>query len=1585
MHDPVPAKVFSRPSRKRRKVANMVLARICSKKLPAIDDLAPSQQWLPKSALGCVWILLAAWSFGVTGSLSWSDEPIQTISAAQSIRASSASNEQASAESISAEPLEKDTLVRHAQLSLQLIEHSSAVYLRERECFSCHHQSMSILTLMSARGRGLKVDHDNLERQVKRTIERLELGKEQYKQGQGQGGKVDTAGYALWGLAEAGLPPNSTTDAVIEYLLQTHKDDKHWVCSSNRPPTESSDITTSALALRGLSAFAAEEQASRVSERRQACAQWLAENPPRDTEERVFKMFAAQTLGQESDVVTMRDALWQSQREDGGWAQTTEMTSDAYATGTALYALAKAGVDAEHAAYQRGLRYLLTTQQPDGSWHVTTRSKPIQKYFESGFPHGVDQFISMAATCWATLALLEALPVNSGHLASLPQLSWIPSDALKVAQTDMQSSEDSAKLAEATPEQLEFFERDIRPLLVENCASCHNAEEQSGDLRVDSLAALIGGGESGPALVPYSPQRSLLMKAVRREGELKMPPDDPLATGKVAKLEKWIEMGAPWPKSESSATHAAEKFDKRKLAAHNHWAFQPLAKSLPPEVQRADWATSAVDRFVLAGLENRSLSPAPAANRRDLLRRLSYDLTGMPPTVQELSDFAADTEPDAYERVVDRVLASPRFGEQWGRHWLDIARYSDTKGYVYAREERFFVHAPAYRDWVIDALADDMPYDRFVILQLAADQIVPDDPAAQAAMGFLTIGRRFLGVTHDIIDDRIDVVTRGLLGLTVSCARCHDHKFDPIPTADYYSLYGVFHNSTERRVKLPTRKASTQPATDAELAAKTSFETELAKREQQYRDQLAAQRQTAGERVHAKLTDYLLSQLELEKYPAEGFDVVIAKDDLVPAQVRRFQAYFLEAAERNDNIFSAWRLYQQLPLESFATAAVAVTNQLAALPPERLNRFVAKLFATPPESMQQVAQRYGELFTKLKDVSCENAAEESALAELKQFTEGPNSPCRVPDEDIVSIEQFFDSETCVAMWKLQGEVDRWINQSEQSPGFATQLVDRGHIREPHVFRRGNSLLIGERVDRQFLSILCAPPTSSPVTQNDDSGTVQPSTHQTLLTSRGVSDSDAQITGDHRPTRKPFVHGSGRRELAEAIVDPRNPLTARVWTNRVWQHLFAQGLVSTPSDFGLRATAPSHPELLDWLAIDYLHNGQSTKRLVRQLVLSSTYQQAGTSGEAEQTTFARAAEIDPSNRLLWRASPKRLTFEQRRDTWLMAAEQLDRTRGGRARPLFEGENRRRTIYGLVDRQFLPGVLRVFDFANPDLHTPQRSETTVPQQALFELNHEFTAQMARSIARVIQSKPELSSAQSRIEAMFWQVLGRAPEPAELADAIAFVNQPADLIPQPRVEAAAWQYGFGKLDEATAKVEGFQALPHFTGRAWQGGAAWPDATLGWVQLTATGGHAGNDLQHAAVRRWTAPRVGKVKIQSVAQHDVPVGDGIRAAVVASRGGVLKSEVVHNSKVDFAFEDISVEVRDTLDFVVNFNADLNSDQFAWTPEISLVGESAAVTGELPTHWNAEKDFAGKTPNYLNPWEQLAQVLLVSNEITFVD
>ncbi|WP_197443749.1 PSD1 and planctomycete cytochrome C domain-containing protein [Maioricimonas rarisocia] len=1079
----------------------------------------------------------------------------------------------------------------------------------------------------------------------------------------------------------------------------------------------------------------------------------------------------------------------------------------------------------------------------------------------------------------------------------------------------------------------ELFETHIRPVLVERCLECHGKDDQSGELRLDSRSSTLKGGEGGAVIVPGHPEQSRLIEAIRQTGDLEMPPSGPkLTDDQIAAFETWIRLGAPWPETTKQLVSAKE------TAAQDHWAFQPVGQPAIPMATDSDWVHTPIDAFVLRKLHEAGLSPSPEADRRTLIRRATYTLTGLPPAPEEVDAFVRDESPDAWEQLVDRLLESPHYGEQWARHWLDVARYSDTKGYVYAREERFWVHAWVYRDWVVQALNNDLPYDRFLLLQLAADQVEDRDTADLAAMGFLTLGRRFLGVERDIIDDRIDVVTRGTMGLTVGCARCHDHKYDPIPTTDYYALYGVFDSSAERLVPV-----------DEEPAGDEAFQQGLKERQQKLASRLAEAREESSARARSRIADYLHAQTELHKYPPQGFDQIFQKSDLLPDFVRRWERYLFEAGRRNDPVFVPWHAFAELPEDDFAARAAAVTKELQQRPTGEINPLVLEAFAAPPATFGEAIDRYAALFQQieadwqqqLKEAKSSEAAPPEQLPspaaeQLRQVLYGPQAPSVVPDQPVVHLEGLFDSGTLTQVWKLQGEVDRWIINARPPARYALTLIDRPVPTTPRVFVRGNPQNLGEAIPRRFLSVLA----------DADEGR--------------------------------FEQGSGRLELARAIIDPENPLTARVIVNRVWAHHFGQGLVTTPSDFGLRAEPPSHPQLLDWLTTDFVENGWSLKRLHRLILLSSTFRQSS-AAPASEADRQRIRQIDPDNRLLSRMNAHRLTFEEFRDATLAATGELDLSVGGKPSDLFAHPSpRRRTLYGRIDRQYLPGTLRVFDFANPDLHTPQRSETTVPQQALFFLNDDLMLARVRALA---DAAAQQSSPEQAVNELFRRVLQREPTDSERAEALALVDaasrQEAPIV---RPTVADWQYGYGAFDESSQRVTGFTALPHFNGAAWQGGPKWPDPKLGWVQLTADGGHPGNDRQHACVRRWTAPHDMTVSIRSHLRQEAAPGDGIRAFVVSSRAGLLQSASIHKSETDLDVDAIDVAAGETIDFLVDIGDVLNSDQYFWQATIA----QAAGTPDAVT-WDSRLDFTHDTVTPLNEWEQLAQVLLCTNEFLFVD
>jgi hypothetical protein len=887
-----------------------------------------------------------------------------------------------------------------------------------------------------------------------------------------------------------------------------------------------------------------------------------------------------------------------------------------------------------------------------------------------------------------------------------------------------QDASDAAAAPE-DPHEAEFFERHIRPVLAEHCFACHGAAEQQSGLRLDSRSGLLAGGDSGPVVDLKDPPASRLLKALSYEDpDLKMPPAPAgkLPAAAIAALTTWIREGAYWPAVERPS--AARSGD-----GATHWAFGPIRPQSIPQVRDDAWPLAPIDSFVLARLEAEGMTPSGGADRATLIRRATYDLIGLPPSEEETAAFVDDPSPGAFARLVDRLLESPHYGERWGRYWLDVARYAETKGYVRLQEERRFYCAFRYRDYVIRAFNEDLPYDRFIVEQLAADQLPSgNDRRPLAALGFLTLGRQFTGNKHDIIDDRIDVVSRGLLGLTVTCARCHDHKYDPIPTADYYSLYGVFASSEEPLVPSPIGN----PPADA---AGVAFEQEFARRWQALEDYEPKQYAALLNEFRARSADYLVKSLAGREPPQQPLPK--AAGEIRQIVVERWIEY-LERTGSDHPVFGPWHAFAALKPERFATEAATIVAHWtppAGEPAAHIHAGVKRYFtAHPPQSMADVARGYGALLAEVhqrwQDLLASTAAAGSGALvrlsdaeeeELRQVLYGTDSPVAVRPQEAIG-EYLYDSPINDEIVKRRNAIHQHLSQTAVAPPRAHTLVELPLAHEPRIFVRGNPTRPGRLVPRQFLQVL------SP--------------------------------GD----RGPFTVGGGRLELARAIVDRNNPLTARVAVNRVWAHHFGAGLVRSPSNFGLRGEMPTHPELLDYLALRFMDEGWSIKKLHRWIMLSRVYQQAS----RDRDDYRRR---DPENRLLWRMNRRRLDFEALRDSLLVAAGRLDRTLGGPSVDLAVSTANRRSVYGLVDRQGLPGMLPTFDFASPDAHTPERYTTTVPQQALFLMNSPLAAELARSFAGRADVK-SLENPAMRVARLIHLAWGRPVTERELTLALEFL---------------------------------------------------------------------------------------------------------------------------------------------------------------------------------------------------------------------
>ncbi len=867
----------------------------------------------------------------------------------------------------------------------------------------------------------------------------------------------------------------------------------------------------------------------------------------------------------------------------------------------------------------------------------------------------------------------------------------------------------------ATAPQQQFFADQVRPILVERCWECHGEEVQESGLRLDSRQSLLAGGSSGKALVSAGKtDESYLWQVLQHTESVAMPPDEKLPDNEIAILSTWIGMGLPWSGDVSAGDEPMTREQRYAVQLKQHWSFQPIAAPPLPAVNTPEWIAQPVDQFVLARLESNGLTPSPRADRFTLIRRLKFDLLGLPPTAEEVQAFVDDPAPDAYERLVDQYLASPHYGERWGRHWLDVVRYADTRGYAFDRERRY-PYAYTYRDFVIRALNEDMPYDQFILHQLAADLLCsqPDDPNL-AALGLLTVGRKFNN-RHLDIDDQIDVVGRGLLGLTVSCARCHDHKYDPIPTEDYYSLYGVFASSSEP-ADLPVIGDPT------EIPGYAEFQQEVDRRQAELDTFLEQKRGEIAEAARRHAADYLARAITRE--PEESLIqqpfITLKGEEFKPRLVQRWREHLARSAKADHPVLGPLFELAQLPDPEYTDKAPAILEKwegtAEGIEPGQLNRAVKEaLHNEPPLTKLDLARVYGQLFSTLYSqqqeptpTSPDGQQSDEATRQVLEILVGPGSLTDIAATETSGLLTRAEGNT---YRELERKVQSFQVDSPGSPPRAMVVREGSAPHNPHVFIRGNHARPGKEVPRQF-----------------------------LLAVAGFD-------------RQPFAHGSGREELARAIVSPDNPLTARVIVNRVWMHHFGTPLVSTPSDFGTRSDRPVQSDTLDHLASQLIAGGWSLKSLHRTMVLSATYQQAS-------LRRPECEAIDPENMLYWRMNRRRLEFEAMRDAMLAGAGQLDLTMGGRPAELTkEPFSHRRAIYGYIDRQDLPGLFRVFDLASPDQSCPSRSRTTVPQQALFIMNSPFVIECARHIV-AREEVSSLSETSRRIEAIYRTILARPP---------------------------------------------------------------------------------------------------------------------------------------------------------------------------------------------------------------------------------
>jgi mono/diheme cytochrome c family protein len=879
----------------------------------------------------------------------------------------------------------------------------------------------------------------------------------------------------------------------------------------------------------------------------------------------------------------------------------------------------------------------------------------------------------------------------------------------------------------------DFFETKIRPIFANVCSNCHGDSATSG-LRVNSRESLLQGGSRGPAIVPNDPDKSLMIQAVRQTGELKMPKGGKLTPQEVQSLTEWVKMGAPWPRSKQVLSASASQF-KISPEQRSFWSFQPLKMAATPAVKNTKWPKTAIDRFVLAKLEAQGISPATPADRRTLIRRATFDLIGLPPTPEEIEAFEKDKSPQAFEKVVDRLLASPRYGERWGRHWLDVARYAedDVRGLDPKRRGYMpFRGAYVYRDWVIKAFNDDLPYDKFVRVQLAGDllgeQNLPDVLPATAFLGagpWLWDQAEPVQGRADERNERIDAVSRGLLGLTVACARCHNHKYDPISQHDYYALAGVFASSTYKEYPL---------VSDAQVAAWRQREQQLLDLNEQLEDFTTAESEQLASILAAQTSQYMVAawrvsgklkatvaeaaeQSHLDPEMLDRWVKFLAQPPKFYPFLRDWQAMIAAGGKEEDEAKALADAFQKLVLRvEIAQKGIKEQNEVIKAKADVKKR--SKRDALPSEFETD------DQFCPGCNLELKTLPTEQASLWVDLFMNSLNSDEEKPEPGLFVFGDWALKRRLSAEWrehisKLEHQIEALKKSLEPQYPFVHGVSDKPKPVNIAVNLRGNPHTLGDEVPRRFLAVLS-------------------------------------------PTEpQPFTKGSGRLELANDIVS--NPIAVRVFVNRVWKWHFGSGIVGTPDNFGFAGERPSNPELLEYLASSFTQNGMSVKKLQRDILLSAVYQ----TGAPES---AEAHEKDGSNRFYSHFNRQRLDAESIRDSVLFVAGALDLKEIGGPSKDFGPDNARRTVYCKVSRFRLNNYLQVFDFPNPSFTAEQRFSTNVPLQRLYFMNNEFVYAQAGKLAERVYSQPNETA---RITEAYRLLYGRAPTTKEIEMGLQFLK--------------------------------------------------------------------------------------------------------------------------------------------------------------------------------------------------------------------
>lgn len=970
----------------------------------------------------------------------------------------------------------------------------------------------------------------------------------------------------------------------------------------------------------------------------------------------------------------------------------------------------------------------------------------------------------------AWLCICSILASCSAFLTCLPAQSQTPSLA---------------------PAELDFFEKQVRPLLVEHCYECHSASEKNGGLRLDTRESTFAGGDTGPAIVAGQPDKSLLIEAVRyRNHDLQMPPKKPLSDSQVATLVEWVQRGAPDPR-EGHATGGPAPVKGMSLDEGRHfWSFQPISNPAIPAVKQTDWVRTSVDAFILGKLEEHELTPAPMADKRTLIRRATFDLIGLPPTENEVADFLADQSADAFEKVVDRLLDSPQYGVRWGRHWLDVARYADSNG---LDENLAFGNAWRYRDYVVDAFNRDKPFDRFVMEQLAGDLLPDHSIETNIATGFLVLGAKVLAepdrekLTMDTIDEQIDTLGKAFMGMTLGCTRCHDHKFDPISQADYYAMAAIFKStktfgdsntgaikhwheinfaSAEEKEKLKAVDAAIAEKQKAASSFKTKVMTEI------------------REQARSQAVEYLIQALRIDLDTPLTEVAEIAKPvGLHPRILHHCRRHL--AFHADDPFFAKWHELASAPASSVTNNIDSSDTSLARTPLSR--RALAPVSsadepAQPPTDSvaptcedpikpapHPIAAHYGPLFEaarqwaddKKKDPKLAPHADPQVMAAHAALFDNSGF-LTVP----AKVGFAFDEKSLTEYNRLAEEARVLESFSPDMP-TAMSVSENKVLNSVPIHIRGSHRNLGQPTERGFPQVM-QPPGLQPILPR---------------------------------------HSSGRLELAQWLASSTHPLTARVYVNRIWRWHFGVGLVGSTENFGVLGDKPTHPELLDWLARNFIESGWSTKDLHRLIMRSSAYQVASTHTDPKMQQ--RQSEVDADNKWLSIFRMQRLDAEQVRDSILFVSGRLDMNLSGKSVPLrnrqfvfdhtsidhTKYDSLRRAVYLPIIRNNLYTMFEQFDFPDPTMPTGHRHTTTVAPQALLLMNSELVMDSADALAQAsLQASDQLDG---RIHWITQRLFGREATGAELENIQRFIDKPATQGQQAEQASAA----SGPLPQAEA----------------------------------------------------------------------------------------------------------------------------------------------------------------------------------------